>query len=165
MALIVEDGSGKTDAESFCSVAAADSYHAKMGNIAWADLDADVKEQCLRRATQYMQGAYRLRWLGTLTKYNQALAWPRFDVRFDGLNWPIDQVPPEVIHACALLALKASTEALAPDIEREVIAESVGSIAVTYKSGAPAYKRYREVDMLLAHLLAASTNTIALGRA
>jgi hypothetical protein len=46
MALIVEDGTGLANAESYVSVADATTYHANIGNTAWA-----VYRQSLRDIT------------------------------------------------------------------------------------------------------------------
>jgi hypothetical protein len=79
MALVVEDGTARADAESYCSVAAADTYHANRGNTVWAALTQTVKEQCLRKATDYMV-VYRNAWDGYRKTTTQALDWPRFMV-------------------------------------------------------------------------------------
>ena len=51
MSLVVEDGTGKADAESYISVADADTYHSNRGNTDWAALTTTEKEQLLRGAT------------------------------------------------------------------------------------------------------------------
>lgn len=56
MALIVEDGTGLADAESYLSVADADTYHADRNNEAWQDYSTAEKEAALRKATQYITG-------------------------------------------------------------------------------------------------------------
>ena len=81
MSLICEDGSGKSDSESYISVADASSYHTARGNTAWAALATDaLREAALRRATDYMRQAYRSRWQGYKVNEDQALDWPRYDV-------------------------------------------------------------------------------------
>ena len=57
MTLIVEDGTGKSDAESFASVASADAQMTALGITIWTSLVTEEKEQALRRATQYMEQA------------------------------------------------------------------------------------------------------------
>jgi hypothetical protein len=44
MTLIVETGQGLPDAESFISVADADTYFTARGNAVWAALTDDAKE-------------------------------------------------------------------------------------------------------------------------
>lgn len=165
MALIVEDGTGKTDAESFCTVAFADDYHTKRGGTAWDALTNDNKEIALRRATDYLEQVYRLRWLGYRKLELQALSWPRDEVRradFTYLNqysfYPDNQVPVEVQNACASLALKASSGELAPDIARQTQREKVGPLEVEYEKGRVPYVRYRAIDNLLAPFLDAGSS-------
>lgn len=155
MALIVEDGTGKIDAESYCDAAFADDFHSKRGNTAWTDLETLDKEIHLRRATDYMMQAYRSRWRGNRLKETQLLDWPReMDIVPDSSVIPI-----EVKRACAELALRSIAGDLAPDVDRETASETVGSVAVTYRRG-PTYKRFRAIDMLLSPYLS-STGTVA----
>lgn len=167
MALIVEDGTGKVDSESYISVADATAYHAKRGNAAWAALASDtVREQALRLATDYMEGVYRLNWLGYRKLESQALSWPRDEVRrqdFTYLNqrsfYPNNQVPSEVKNACAELALKASAGELAPDLEQRVIREKVATLEVEYDKNAPQYIIFRAINNMLAPFLNGSGGT------
>ena len=163
MSLIVEDGTGKSDAESYISVADADTYHSKRGNTAWAALATETKEVLLRKAADYMVQVYRTQWAGARKFDNQGLDWPRYDVpKFDSPSgygsypaYYLDTiVPGEVKVACAELAYKANIEDLAPDIERLTKREKVGTLEVEYDNnqGVP-YKRYRSVDNVLRPML------------
>ncbi len=71
MALIVEDGTGKSDAESFVSLADADDYFTKYGEPA---------ETALRMGTQYIEVSKAGQWEGKKRLSTQALAWPRNEV-------------------------------------------------------------------------------------
>ena len=85
MALTAEDGSIVTGAESLCSVADADAYHSGRGNAAWAALATTaLKEEALRRATDFMRQRYRGRWQGRIVQKGQPQDWPRYDVGVDG---------------------------------------------------------------------------------
>ena len=53
MTLVIEDGTGKSNAESYISVADADTYHSNRGNTDWAALTTAEKERLLRIATDY----------------------------------------------------------------------------------------------------------------
>jgi hypothetical protein len=82
MALIVETGQAGSTSESFASVADADLYHSNRGNTAWAAIASTaLKEAALRKATDYMEQSYRLRWLGYRHTEAQALSWPRDEVQ------------------------------------------------------------------------------------
>jgi hypothetical protein len=170
MALEVEDGTGKANAESFVSVAEASAYHSARGNAAWAALASDeVREQCLRRATDYMQQMYRTRWAGWRKSAAQALEWPRDGVLRDNLYpyptyYADNIVPTEVKNACAELALKAASAALAPDLDRAKASVTVGPLSVTYDPTSPEAKRYRAAEAMIIHLLSDSGNSVRLVR-
>lgn len=159
MSLIIEDGTGLSTAESYISVADADTHHNKLGNTSWGLLTTEVKEQLLRKATNYMVQTYRMRWAGVRKNDTQALDWPRYLVpRLDTeavfSYYDSDSVPGEVKVACAELAFKASSETLAPDTDRLTKREKVGQLEVEYDTvNGKAYKMYRAVDNLLMPML------------
>lgn len=165
---IPEDGTGKEDANSLCSLEDAREYHATRNNSAWALLLIGQQKSALIRATDYMQQVYRLKWSGTRTTGTQALDWPRAfvlrdDYQYQGLNgstiiggnfyFPSNEVPKEVINACAELALKSVSGELAPDIGQRVLREKVDVIEVQYDQYSPQYTQYRSIDNLLAPFL------------
>lgn len=168
MALIVEDGTAKTDAESFISVADADTYHSNRGNASWAALTTAQKEESLRKGTDYMEQVYRERWNGLRKTASQALSWPREwveredyyavdsvipDSIYGTFYYPSDEVPTEVKNACAILALKAYSNELSPDIDRLTQREKLGPLEVEYASYSKPYKQFRAVDNMLSVLL------------
>lgn len=173
MALIVEDGTGKSDAESYISVADADTYHTARGNTAWTSLSGDtVKEQALRKAADYMVQAYRQRWKGVRKSSTQALDWPRSGVlveqvldtanyvlpeldQINGYILPNNVVPDEVARANAELALRTLSTTLNPDLTRsdDVKREKVDVIEVEYKDTARPYPTFSAVDGMLTPFL------------
>ena len=167
MSLIVEDGTGLPNSESYISVADADTRHANLGNTAWAALATAVKEQALRKATAYMLQAYRQRWVGYRVKVDpmQALDWPRYGVEVDHFPVHFDIVPAEVANACADLALKASTGDLAADLTPSIIRKKVGPIETEYNRGSPQWTRYRAIEMMLAPYLTGGPSMATLVRA
>ena len=108
MALIVEDGSGKTDADSYLSVADADTYHTNhSGSTDWSGATTATKEQALRLATQYLDVRYNGLWKGYRSNETQALDWPRAYVEdSDGYYYDSDEMPLRVKDATAELALR-----------------------------------------------------------
>ena len=164
MALIVEDGSIVTGAESYISVADASTYHSNRGNTAWASLSTDaIREQCLRKATDFMRQAYRSRWQGYKVNEDQALDWPRYGVEVEGYAVDSDIVPTEIKNACAELALKASSADLNPDLTQGVLSEQVGSISVTYDKNSPQRTRYAAIDAMLSPYLKAGGGGCSMG--
>jgi hypothetical protein len=165
MALVTETGAGLASAESFCSVADADTRHTNLGNASWADLSATEKEQALRRATNYMEGQYRGRWKGIKATQLQALSWPRGGAVVDGYTLEGDIVPTEVANACADLALKAAAGELNPDLDRAILREKVGPLETEYSAHSPQAKRYSAINAALAPYLMGSSTVAMLVRA
>lgn len=169
MALITEDGTGLANAESYISVADADTRHTNLGNGAWTDASVTTaqKEAALRKATIYMVQAYRERWTGYRVKIAptmQALDWPRYGVEVDHFPVHYDIVPADVANACADLALKALAGDLAPDLSQAVVREKVGPIETEYNRGSPQFTRYRAIDMMLAPYLTGGASRAVLVR-
>lgn len=170
MALITETGAALADAESLCSVEAATAYHAKRGNAAWAALASDdVREQMLRRATDYMEQVYRVRWAGMRKSVGQALSWPRYYVPVRDVPitqyYPDNTVPTVVANACAELALRAITGDLAPDIKRLAKRVKVDVIETEYVDGATPYTHFRAIDKMLEPFMTGSEMNVRLVRA
>lgn len=116
MALIVEDGTGLSTAEAYCSVADADTYHINRANALWTGTDA-AKEAALRKATEYLDGTFKMRWKGCRVLSTQALDWPRIGVYNEsGFYIPSESLPTSLVHATAELALRALTGTLDADI-------------------------------------------------
>lgn len=165
MALITEDGTGKADAESYITVAGADTRMANVGNTNWTTLTATEKEQALRRATIYMEQAYRERWTGYRHTTTQALSWPRNSVVIDGfVTVDSDVVPADVANACADLAFKAAAGDLNPELTRGVVRKKVGPLETEYDRNSPQSVRYRNIDMMLAPYLKGSSAMATLVR-
>jgi hypothetical protein len=174
MALEVEDGTGKADAESYISVADASAYHEARGNTAWAGLASDTeREQMLRRATDFMTATYRERWAGYRVSTTQALDWPRYEVPIKDVTvggqfpayYASDEVPVAVQRACAELALRAIDGDLAPDLDAPVIREKVGPIETEYAVGARQSTVFRAIEGMLAPFFATSGGMLKVSRA
>ena len=156
MAIVVEDGSGKADANSYASVAIADDYFLLRGRNSWGALSTEAKEASLINATDYLEATYRNAWLGSRVSNTQALSWPRYDVLLDGFAIASNTVPPIVVSACMELALRASSEDLLTDTGAKVIRERVDVLEVEYSEYGSANTRYTFVERLLAPLLASA---------
>lgn len=138
MTLIVEDGTGRADADSLDTMTFLDSYHAAMGNIAWAAADLDDREAAARRASRNISDAYK--WSGwPLNPRVQAFSWPRINVvDGDGYSVPSDEVPDEIQRAVAIVALKEleSPGAMAPEFNASeaLTRETYGPVTFEYSS-------------------------------
>lgn len=106
---IVEDGTGKSDANALITTAEADGIMANYGDSAdWkaaSDGDDGEKAHAIREATRYLNFHYT--WLSYKTLGTQACQWPRFEVYDeDGYSVDSDVIPERVKEACAYLALQ-----------------------------------------------------------
>lgn len=155
MTLIVEDGTGRGDANGYVDLAYAEDYHALRDNAAWAAASAAAREAAIVRATDHLDRSYRFR--GEKLTEGQALAWPRGGVE-DAAGRAVTGVPPAIRRGCAELALRALAEDLDPDQPRggRVQSETVGPISTTYFPGAPTANGRPAVDRLLRQLTGAA---------
>lgn len=165
MSLIVEDGTGLAAADAYVSAADADARHSSLGNTNWSSLTSDEKDQAIRRATLYMEQAYRSRWIGCRVHEAQALSWPRYDVFVDGYWIDSEAVPADIANACADLAFKAASGDLNADLTRGVVRKKIGPLETEYDRNSPQSVRYRAIDMVLAPYLKGSSAMASLVRA
>ena len=103
---VVEDGSGKSDATSYCSVADADTYHTEHDDpVAWSGATDAVKEGALMEATTWLDSEFK--WKGRIANATQALGWPRSGASDnEDREEEADVVPQKVIDATAWMALQ-----------------------------------------------------------
>jgi len=75
--LVVEDGTGLANANTYATLAEANTYIAANihANATWDNLDDDDKKYLLIWATRYID--QRTTWAGLPTTTTQALQWPR----------------------------------------------------------------------------------------
>lgn len=119
MALIVEDGTGRSDAESMASVAEADAYATRYGYAAWLALSNSNKEASLRTGTRYLLLTYETKWNGTRLNETQVMPYPATGAfNTDGFALESNVVPVNVKNANIEAAFVASTgEDMLPDVE------------------------------------------------
>lgn len=136
MALVIEDGTVVAGANSYITVTEAKDYASARG----VDLGTDdtVNEQRLLNAMAYLES---LNYKGTRTKPDdQALAWPRTGVSFDGRTFGPNTIPPQLKYAQAQLAIElfngvvifASSGASSGSDEKFVKKEKVDVIETEY---------------------------------
>lgn len=165
MALVTEDGTGLSTAESYISVSDAETRLGNLGDTTFAASTTAEKEQALRKATNYMEQRYRMRWRGTKLLRAQALSWPRYGACVDGYDLDSDEVPADVANACADLALISLTETLNPNLTQTVIREKVGPLETEYAPGSNARTHWSAVEQSLAPYLTGAGVNVRLARA
>lgn len=167
MAIVTEDGTGKSDAQSYLSLADADAYFTARGIAAWTGANS-TKEAALIAATEYID----IRW-GDLLKGSleftdtQALLFPRLNV-YDNEGRALTGIPQRLERATAEYALISLSQSLMPNPTIEssgkvVIEESdeTGPIKETkkYQSGYLTKRPYPKADALMACFILGSGTT------
>jgi len=128
--LIIEDGSGVADAESYATAEDLALYARKFG-VTVPD-DEAAQEALLRRSALTMNG---MKWKGRRSHSGQALAWPREGVVIDGEYKPRSYIPREIFYGQLALTGEIYADDLTPPETRQgaVIRERVeGAVDVQY---------------------------------
>lgn len=179
---------GASNADSYASLTDTDAYFSARGVTAWTG-DDTAKEDALRLGTSYIDNAYRDRWIGVRTTFEQALAWPRCNAEpirttisltmalldSDGFEIDPNTIPLQVQRAtmeAALLSLGGTD--LMPTLARGNAIKSIGKTVgplrkdIVYRDDAPAVDRYLVIEGYLRGLVTgtpgASTGTVTILR-
>ena len=130
--MVVEDGTGKADANSYASVEYADDYFSARGVSAWAALETEAKEQALIRATDYIDNIFQ--WYGKKLTTEQALRFPRQNIKdYEGQD--ITGIPAVLKQAvCDAAVLTSGGTELFETAEHngDVVSENITSLSFTY---------------------------------
>ena len=147
MALVLEDGTGLTNAESYVDESYVNAYFLKRGITEWAGLTN--REQLIIRAMDYIENNYTYQ--GTKLISTQALQFPRL---INGETvYPI-----ALKNAVCELALKSNEEDLLADTDKTTIREKVGALEVEYDPNQDNTKSYNYVNKLLAPYLVSTSS-------
>ena len=147
MALVIENGQGLSNAESYVDVDYVDAYFLKRGNIEW-DLITN-KESRIVLAMDFIENNYI--YLGTKLVSTQSLSFPRL---IDGETvYPI-----AIKNALCELALKANNGDLLQDTGKTTIREKVGTLEVEYDPNQDDLTSYNYVNKLLAPYLVSTSS-------
>jgi hypothetical protein len=118
--VIVEDGTGVPDANSYSSIADADAYvDTRPRSDAWVSLTDDAKAQFLIHATRYLDGA--VDWSGDPLADTQSLAFPR------SCDSGIDAAFPRVIK---IATIEMAIEMVSRDVASDAAMSGFRSVKV-----------------------------------
>jgi hypothetical protein len=154
MALIVEDGTGKSDAESYVSVADVITWITKYypANDFLTKTTAEQEAYCLQ-STQYLDQKYGGRWLGDKNSKEQALDWPRKNVMVDGFAVEDNEIPNALLIGTyqTIIPFVAGDDPFASiETPGSIIEESasIGPISETTKYSGPKsyFTKYPKID-------------------
>jgi len=112
--LIIEDGTGVAAAESYATAEELARYAVKFGATIPAEQVA--QEALLRRAALAMDG---MTWKGRKSSSEQALAWPRREIRLDGENKPERYLPARIQYGQMALAAEIHADDIDPIDKRK----------------------------------------------
>lgn len=112
--LIIEDGTGKPDAESYASAEDLALYAVKFGVT--IPVDELTQEALLRRAALAMDG---MTWKGRKTSSEQALSWPRREVLLDHEIKPNNYLPARIQYGQMALAAEIHQDDIDPIEKRK----------------------------------------------
>ena len=174
MAIVVEDGSGIANANSYGSEDELSTYADDRGYT----LGSGDAEAALIRATMFID-SYRFRFPGYRVKgRGQGLEWPRFNafsqvpstgrdlpipnyhsqnVNFGVVLIPANEVPLEIKQATFEAAIRETVtpNSMQPDMDRGGLIKSIkaGSVAIDYADNAPAGSSTQVIDNILSGIL------------
>lgn len=152
MALVVEDGSGLPNANSYNSVIEIRSYADARGyDLPTEDADVDLLAV---QATDYVD-SFRTDFQGKKTNPSvQALQWPRTGVEIDDEPVDPDSLPRELKNAHAQASIEAYTTDLMANGSAFVKKEKVDVIEVEYSEPVDgSSSSFTKIDSLLGPLL------------
>lgn len=151
--MTVEDGTGLEDANSYCDVDVADTYHEARGNEDWAAETTAKRASALVRSCDYLERAFGRLWKGARCSEKQRLAFPRYGIE----ELACTEIPRRLIEAQCEAALLELRE---PGILSEDASEGgnlselkEGEVTKRFNAGASSARRYSALAGILAPYL------------
>ena len=148
MALVVEDGTLVSGADSYVTLAEFKAWADKRG-VTYGT-DSAVTQQ-IYRAMDYIES---LNFIGEKSDENQALQWPRDQVVIDGYYIDSDEMPNELkvaVYESIKAEIDGDSRMTASD--RRTISEKVGDLQVTYANNADVKRSIPAVTKALRKLI------------
>jgi hypothetical protein len=153
MALIIEDGTGKTDSQSYASEAELDSY-ASVRGVTLSGVDTEL----LIKAMDYLE---QQNFKGNKLTKEQALQWPRYDVWIDGFPVDTDEIPVQLKEAQMEYALSIDGGVdPSATVDRAIKKERVSSIEVEYMDGASDTQYIKAAEQKLRKLVKGGSGVV-----
>lgn len=147
MALVLEDGTGLTNSESYVDESYVNAYFLKRGNTEWDSITN--KESRIVLAMDFIENNYT--YLGTKLVSTQSLSFPRL------INGET-VYPTSLKSAVCELALKANNGDLLQDTGKTTIREKVGTLEIEYDANQDDLTSYNYVNKLLAPYLVSTSS-------
>ncbi len=154
MALIVEDGTGLLNSNSYNSLDELKAYALARGATLPAD-DEDIEVLAIQ-ATDYTE-SLRDKYQGKRVSRTQSLQWPRIGVVLDDEEIPANEIPIELKNGHAQATIEAYTTDLMPNASAAVKKEKVDVIEVEYADSSTSSFGLTKVDSILEPLFSYSS--------
>jgi hypothetical protein len=168
MAFVVEDGTGLSNANSYCDLTFAASYFEDRNAVTWDVLDDDIKKASLILATDYIEMRFGSQLRGVKFNLLQSLFYPAtltsglpidtfiYDELDPTLVLGVD-IPTAIKKATCEYAIRASKNTLIKDVASDAMVSSrvkVGSIEKETNFGynsrrADLFASYPTADLLI----------------
>ena len=145
--LIIENGQGLSNSESYVDESYVNAYFLKRGNTEWDSITN--KESRIILAMDFIENNYT--YIGTKLVSTQSLSFPRL------INGET-VYPVAIKNALCELALKANSGDLLQDTGKTTIREKVGTLEVEYDANQDDLTSYNYVNKLLAPYLVSTSS-------
>lgn len=131
--LIVEDGTGLPDSNSYVSAEEANQYFSARSNQAWENAFPDQKAAALVAGTQFVDSTYGHGFVGRRASNEQALNWPRSGA-WNAYGFKESGIPRFVKVATMEAAVYALSNELFTDVNSGEVVQSMsaGSFSVSF---------------------------------
>lgn len=157
--LIVEDGNGLLDANSYVTIEFADRYCIERNKTEWLKLNLEEKKKLLILATDYVDQYFS--WKGKKIKQLQALSFPRKEL-YDSDGYLVEGIPlnlKKAIVEAALLNQSATSLFITKNKDGNIKRKKVDTLEVEYFVSNSESESYTTIYESLNKLLAGLYNT------
>ena len=130
--MIVENGTGLPNADSYVSIEFADSYFSARGVSEWETLTQTKKEQALIKGTDFIDSIYQ--WYGQKATTIQSLRFPRVNLR-DYEGQEVVGVPnclKQAVCDASLLSANGTELFQTKNENGDVVSETITTLSFTY---------------------------------
>ena len=152
MPIVIVATAGSKDANSFVTLAEANTYHEghSQGSI-WADATEDKRNRALVTATRQINVWFD--WDGEVTYAEQALLWPRTGaVGLNGYALDSKTIPFAIKNATSELARFRLADAGPTDDADDISRLKAGPVDITFRDGKETFVIPESVLILIDHL-------------
>ena len=152
MALVLEDGSGLSNSNTYTLEATFDAWLLDRG---YALVGVISTEALLHQSIDYLE---TLNYIGFKNTQAQALLWPRSGVYIDGYPFPFDEIPKQLIDAQFQIAysIDQGVDPMATETQDIKMERVEGAVEVEYQDGSRTKSVITSVNRTLRKLLASS---------